>query len=73
MIRFGPAGIPLSCKGRTLKDGIEDVHNLSLSALEIQMVRAGVFPRPPEDEEIGLTINDITEDFVVEILRGSHR
>ena len=35
MIRFGPAGIPLSCKGRTLKDGIEDVHNLSLSALEI--------------------------------------
>ena len=69
MIRFGPAGIPLSCKGRTLKDGIEDVHNLSLSALEIQMVRAGVFPRPPEDEEIGLTIKDITEDFVVEVMR----
>ncbi len=69
MIRFGPAGIPLSCKGRTLRDGIEDVHNLSLSALEIQMVRAGVYPRPPEDEEIGLTIRDIEEDFVVEILR----
>ena len=69
MIRFGPAGIPLSCKGRTLKDGIEDVHNLSLSALEIQMVRAGVYPRPPEDEEVGLTISDIEEDFVVEILR----
>lgn len=69
MIRFGPAGIPLSCKGRTLKDGIEDVHNLSLSALEIQMVRAGVFPRPPEDEESGLTIRDIEEDFIVEILR----
>lgn len=69
MIRFGPAGIPLSCKGRTLKDGIEDVHNLSLSALEIQMVRAGVFPRPPEDEEIGKTISDIEEDFVVEIIR----
>ncbi len=69
MIRFGPAGIPLSCKGRTLKDGIEDVHNLSLSALEIQMVRAGVYPRPPEDEEIGQTIADIEEDFVVEILR----
>ncbi len=69
MIRFGPAGIPLSCKGRTLKDGIEDVHNLSLSALEVQMVRAGVFPRPPEDEEVGQTIKDITEDFVVEIMR----
>ena len=26
MIRFGPAGIPLSCKGRTIRDGIEDIH-----------------------------------------------
>ncbi|MDO5853577.1 MAG: TIM barrel protein [Thermoplasmata archaeon] len=69
MIRFGPAGIPLSCKGRTLKDGIEDVHNLSLSALEIQMVRAGAYPRPAEDEEVGLTIRDVEEDFVIEILR----
>ena len=39
MIRFGPAGIPLSCKGRTLRDGIEDVHTLGLTALEIQLVR----------------------------------
>ena len=42
MIRFGPAGIPLSCKGRTLKDGIEDVHNLGLNAMEVQMVRVNV-------------------------------
>ena len=69
MIRFGPAGIPLSCKGRTLQDGIKDVHNLSLSALEIQMVRAGAYARCPDDEEIGLTIKDIEEDFVVEIIR----
>lgn len=39
-IRFGPAGIPLSCKGRTLKDGIEDVHTLELNAMEVQLVRA---------------------------------
>ncbi len=39
-IRFGPAGIPLSCKGRTLKDGIEDVHTLELNAIEVQLVRA---------------------------------
>ncbi len=70
MIRFGPAGIPLSCKGRTLEDGIEDVHNLSLGALEIQLVRAGAFTRPPEDEEIGMTIKNIEEDFVIEILRN---
>lgn len=69
MIRFGPAGIPLSCKGRTLEDGIEDVNNLSLSALEIQLVRPGAFSRCPEDEEIGGTIKDIEEDFVIEVVR----
>ncbi len=71
MIRFGPAGIPLSCKGRTLLDGIEDVHNLSLSALEIQMVRPMTYSRPPdEDEEVGKGFRDVTEDFVISILRG---
>ncbi|MEA4977014.1 MAG: TIM barrel protein [Methanomassiliicoccaceae archaeon] len=69
MIRFGPAGIPLSCKGRTLKDGIEDVHNLSLTAMEVQMVRPSRFSRYPEDEEVGKTIRDIVEDFVIEIIR----
>jgi len=38
-IRFGPAGIPLSCKGRTLKDGIEDIHALQLDAMEVQLLR----------------------------------
>jgi len=69
MIRFGPAGIPLSCKGRTLQDGIEDVHNLSLSALEIQMVRSNAYSRPPDDEEIGLTLKDVEDGFVFQIIR----
>ncbi len=69
MIRFGPAGIPLSCKGRTLQDGIEDVHNLSLSALEIQMVRSNAYARAPDDEEVGMTLKDIEEGFVIEIFR----
>jgi len=69
MIRFGPAGIPLSCKGRTLKDGIEDVHNLSLNALGIQMVRAGVYGRYPSEDEVGMRIRDIKDDFVVELER----
>ena len=38
-VRFGPAGIPLSCKGRTLKDGLEDIYALELNAMEIQLVR----------------------------------
>lgn len=69
MIRFGPAGIPLSCKGRTLKDGVEDVHNLGLTAIEIQMVRPNSYARAPDMDEVGMTIKDIEEDFVVEIIR----
>lgn len=69
MIRFGPAGIPLSCKGRTLKDGIEDVHNLGLTAIEIPMVRAGIVERYPEEEDIGKSLKDLTGGLVVEIMR----
>ena len=69
MIRFGPAGIPLSCKGRTLKDGIEDVHNLGLTAIEIPMVRSGTSERYPEEEEIGSCIKDLKEGLVVELIR----
>lgn len=38
-LHFGPAGIPLSCKGRTFLDGIEDINMLGLDAMEIQLVR----------------------------------
>lgn len=69
MIRFGPAGIPLSCKGRTLKDGIEDVHNLGLNAMEVQMVRVNVVERFPDEEEVGLTPLQIEGDMIVGILR----
>jgi len=69
MIRFGPAGIPLSCKGRTLRDGIEDVHNLGLTAMEAQLVRAHVQERPAEPEEVGQKPRLLTTDMVIEILR----
>jgi len=69
MIRFGPAGIPLSCKGRTLKDGIEDVHNLGLNAMEMQMVRVNMIKRYPDEDEIGLTPLDVEGDLIMEILR----
>lgn len=70
MIRYGPAGIPLSCKGRTLKDGIEDVHNLCLTALEVQLVRPRTLSRPAdEDEEVGLTLTQLgpESEFVIGI------
>jgi len=69
MIRFGPAGIPLSCKGRTLKDGIEDVHNLGLTAMEAQLVRAHVTERAAEAEEAGVKPKNLTSDMVIEIIR----
>ncbi len=69
MIRFGPAGIPLSCKGRTLRDGIEDVHHLGLTAMEAQLVRAHVQERATEAEEVGSTPRQLANDMVIEIVR----
>ena len=70
MIRFGPGGIPLSCKGRTQRDGIEDVHTLGLNAMEIQFVRVNLFERYAADEEIGLRPREVAGEFVVDVLRG---
>jgi len=51
MIRIGQAGIPLSCKGRTNKDGIVYTHTtLDLNAMEIQFVR-GLYIMPEEEAE----------------------
>jgi len=73
MIRFGPAGIPLSCKGRTLRDGIEDVHGLGLNAMEVQMVRVNVFDRFPDEEEVGLTPLQVESDLIMEIVRVKNK
>ncbi len=69
MIRFGPAGIPLSCKGRTLRDGIEDIHNLSLTAIEIQMVRPNVTEVYPDEDIVGQTMNTVQDMMALEIVR----
>lgn len=51
MIRIGQAGIPLSCKGRTNKDGLAYTRNiLDLNAMEIQFVR-GLYVMPDEEAE----------------------
>ncbi len=70
MIRFGPSGIPLSCKGRTLEDGIEDVHKLGLSAFEVQFLRPKVRTRPVEEEEVGLKAKEVPEKFIIGVNRG---
>src|SRR3989304_8323013 len=73
MIRFGPSGIPLSCKGRTLRDGIEDVPTLGLPAMEVQLVRVNLNERYAADEDIGRTIREIPGELVIRIGRAEDR
>jgi deoxyribonuclease-4 len=73
MIRFGPSGIPLSCKGRTLRDGIEDIHNLGLSAMEVQLVRVNLNQRYSGEEDLGLTPRQVPGELVVQIGRREDR
>ncbi|MBS71378.1 MAG: hypothetical protein CMO20_00295 [Thermoplasmata archaeon] len=39
-LRLGPAGVPLSCKGRTIVEGMDDITSLGLETMEIQTVRS---------------------------------
>jgi deoxyribonuclease-4 len=73
MIRFGPSGIPLSCKGRTLRDGIEDIHNLGLSAMEVQLVRVNLNERFATEDDVGLTPREVPGELVVQIGRKEER
>lgn len=62
MIRIGQAGIPLSCKGRTNKDGLVYTKKiLDLNAMEIQFVR-GLYIM--EDEEAQFMKEYATENDV---------
>lgn len=64
MIRIGQAGIPLSCKGRTNKDGLIYTKNiLDLNAIELQFVR-GLYI--VEDEEAQF-IHDFAKENDVEL------
>ncbi len=68
MYRFGLAGIPLSCKGRTLKDAIEDTHRMGLHAMEIQFLRVNVQERNVVDE-IGLKPREVENSLIIDVLR----
>jgi len=64
MIRIGQAGIPLSCKGRTNKDGLVYTKEvLDLNAMEIQFVR-GLYVMKEEEAEF---INNYAKEFDVEL------
>ncbi len=67
MIRFGPAGIPLSCKGRTLRDGIADVHHLGLTAMEVQFIKVNPLTRLALDEEVGKLARELVQQLTVSL------
>ncbi|GAG82472.1 unnamed protein product, partial [marine sediment metagenome] len=61
MIRIGPAGIPLSCKGRTNKDGLVYTREfLDLNAIEIQFVR-GLYVMKDEEAQFMKDFADIND------------
>lgn len=64
MIRIGQAGIPLSCKGRTNKDGLVYTKNiLDLNAIELQFVR-GLYIVKDEEAQF---IHDFAKQNDVEL------
>ena len=73
MIRFGPAGIPLSCKGRTLRDGIADIHHLGLTAMEVQFIKVNPLTRLAMDEEVGKLPRELPQQLVVSVGPSEHQ
>ena len=64
MIRIGQAGIPLSCKGRTNKDGLVYTKEvLDLNAMEVQFVR-GLYVMEDEEAEF---MNEYSKENDVEL------
>ncbi|HEU12591.1 MAG: TIM barrel protein [Thermoplasmata archaeon] len=74
MYRFGISGIPLSSKGRMLKDAIEDTYEMGLNALEIPFFKVNVVEVEASDE-VGLSPREVlpsTRDeskIIVDIFR----
>ncbi len=62
MIYLGPAGVPLSCKGRTTLEGVLHVQDLGLNAMEVQFVR-GI----QMDEEYALEVGEAGRDSEVRL------
>jgi len=64
MIRIGQAGIPLSCKGRTNKDGLVYTKQiLDLNAMEVQFVR-GLYIM---DDEEALFMGEFSKENDIEL------
>ncbi|RLF28524.1 MAG: AP endonuclease [Thermoplasmata archaeon] len=65
MYRFGPAGIPLSCKGRKLINAVEEVMKSGLNALEVQFIRFYWEETPVTKDMEGMVAREAPELGVV--------
>lgn len=52
-----------------MRDGIEDVHNLGLTAMEVQLVRVGLLERYATDDEVGVAAREVPNELIVELVR----
>ncbi len=68
MIRYGIAGIPLTSKGRTFVESVEDAANIGLNALEVQLLRVNVQENQVL-EYSGMLPKDIETSIIIDILR----
>jgi len=62
MIYLGPAGVPLSCKGRTTLEGVQHVQELGLNSMEVQFVR-GI----RMDEEYALEVGELAKELGIRL------
>ena len=67
------AGIPLSCKGRTLRDGTADIHHLGLTAMEVQFIKVNPLTRLALDEEVGKLPRELPQQLVVSVGPADHQ
>ncbi len=52
-----------------MRDGLEDVHTLGLTAMEVQFVRVNLVDRYISEGEVGLKPRNLEGELVVEVLR----
>ncbi len=68
MIRYGIAGIPLTSKGRTFVDSVEEVYKLGLKALEVQLLRVNVQENQGV-EYSGMLPKDNENSIIIDVMR----
>ena len=68
MIRYGIAGIPLTSKGRSFIDSVEEVYKLGLKALEVQLLRVNVQENQGTDYA-GMLPKDNENSIIIDVLR----